>query len=1218
MCGFKSFADRTKLLFEPGLIAIVGPNGCGKSNVSDAIRWVLGEQRPSALRGSKMLDVVFNGTDARKQMSMAEVSITFAECEQTLQTEYDEVTITRRVFRTGDSGYYINKAPCRLKDIQRLFMGTGIGTTSYSVMAQGQIDAILSSRPEDRRTIFEEAAGVTKYKADRKEALRKLEQTDANLVRLADIIREVKRQIGSLQRQVEKARKHQELKAELRGIDIFAAKHHLAALDVRLEAIEAELSELTQREEGGLGASQAAEARAAQLRLEMSEDEDRINAKAEAAAQDESGLSHAQDIIRIGEQRIEEYRSWAERDTLEASQIKLQLLQLTNRITDVENEREALKQRVADAADVREDFQERAEEAKSALDALRAELAGKRGESVERERRAAELQDKLGEMEATLRAASVQRERLQGERDKLASDLEALTESCDIAADEYEALKTRADEAQERCEAIEEDIAEIRERGQRKRDDLSAVTAEIASEKAKIDLLREQEASADGSMGGSKMLLDPENPLHLADGTVLGTLAEKFSAEPKYRPALEAALRAWIDAVVVRDASEAKAIVAALAATGGNASARIVAAKGAAAPVTPKAGDLRPLLDFVSATPDFADGARSLLGNVLLAESLDAIPYPIPDGAAVVTPEGAIVRSDGCAELWAQEGRAASPLARRLAITDGLELVAGLEGRANSIKIDLEEISAREEAYATSLSEARREHDNFRRFAAQKEGELGGARRDLERCQARLAEVDAGIATLREQTKGEDEEKSALADELRDILATRNQTIDELSSLQQTLQEREAAYSETTQALTEARIRESGLRQELSQSESQIAIYENRKIELGQSLEGRSKGVQSYDESIAKLEEDVARTRDNLGALAKRAEESRAELDALKAQRQEKNAELTRAENALSAARQGLDAIRSRRSRIEVEKAELSVRRQNRIDLIQNEYSLSYEELLAEPAPDWGEGGEPTLEEAEKRIERLSAAIQALGFVNMGAIEECQELEKRYETEKAQEEDLLKAKEELMELVRTINQKSSEMFKTTFELANANFEKMFSKLFSGGTAKLVMIDNPEDPLECGVEIIARPPGKRLQSISLLSGGERTMTAVSLLFAIYMIKPSPFCLLDELDAALDDSNIGRFVQALKDFLAQSQFLIITHNQHSIANSNIVYGVTMPEKGVSKIVSMRLADIGVKDLEMGREERLEDIAIPLKRPRRRRGGAEAEAGAGADSR
>ena len=354
----------------------------------------------------------------------------------------------------------------------------------------------------------------------------------------------------------------------MRGIDIFAAKHHLSALNLRIEAIDTELAELASREEKGLAAVADAENRTAALRLEISEDEEKINAATESAAQDEGSLQHAKDIIRIGEQRIEEYRSWAERDTLEASQIKIQLVQLENRITELENERDALAEKVKSAAAEREESQRRVAEEKAALDQMRRDLAGKRDESMERERRTAYLQNQLGEMEASLRSASVQRERLTGEHDKLQADLAQLKETCDVAADEHEALLSRAEDAHDRCEETEADLADLRERMQAKRDELNAVLTDIASQRAKIDLLREQEESAESMPGGSKMLLDAANPLSLADGVVLGPLADKFRAPPKYRAALEAVLRAWIDAVVLRDAADAADVVRRLLATG--------------------------------------------------------------------------------------------------------------------------------------------------------------------------------------------------------------------------------------------------------------------------------------------------------------------------------------------------------------------------------------------------------------------------------------------------------------------------------------------------------------------------------------------------------------------------------------------------------------------------------------------------------------------------
>ena len=1175
MCGFKSFADRTKLVFEPGLIAIVGPNGCGKSNVSDAIRWVLGEQRPTALRGSKMLDVIFNGTDTRKQMAMCEVSITFAGCDGFLETEFDEVTITRRVFRTGDSGYYINKAPCRLKDIQRLFMGTGIGTTSYSVMAQGQIDAILSSRPEDRRTIFEEAAGITKYKADRKEAMRKLEQTEANLLRIADVIREIKRQIGSLQRQAARAERYQSLKSELRVLDLFTARADIADLDVRMAGVEAELSDTVCRENAALANVAACEESTAAIRADMAEHEEAINAATETAAQDASSLEHARELISIGEQRIADYRAWADRDSKESSEMRTQLVQLGEQIAKLEVDSKRLEMELVAAREEREIVQRRTEEERTAIETMRRDLQAKRDESLERERRTVFLQNRLTTMDAKQRAADVQRERLTGEHNKIKADLEALNETKSRLEGIVETLNGRADDAQDAVDAAEGELESARSLVKSGQEEISRLSSQLAAHTAKLDLLREQEESAESYQTGSKLLLDPANPLGVQQGMVLGPLADRFSAPPEYRAALEAALRAWIDALVVARSSDAAAIFALLADKA--APARLVALEGPAAPpkAAPAPEGLVPLLDVVKVEAGFEERARAILGSVYLAAS-DSLPAMPPAGATIVTTGGQVFRGDGLCELWLPEG-GASPLTRKLEIDDGTKLVAAETRHLEELQDDLREASQREAAIVSALGGARAALDEARREAAQKEGELAGATRDAERGAERLEVVASEMRLAIDRTREAETEKDEVRAELEEIVATRDDFLKDLTEFQQTLRDREDEFNEFNRSLIEARLREGNRTQELNQTRGQIGIYENRIEEIKRALEGRSKGMQSYDENIAKLTAQINETRGKLVPMQRAAEESRAKLETLKFQRAEKNLALQRAENKLAATRQELDAVRARHGALDVEKTEVGLRRQNRIERIEQEYSLTPEQILTEPLPPWPKG-EPTRDEAKARIGELSAAIAEMGPVNLVAIDEYKELEERFKLESAQEEDLRKAKAELMELIKTINQKSAEMFGETFAQANANFEKMFTKLFNGGTAKLIMVANDEDPLECGVEIIARPPGKRPQSISLLSGGERTMTAVSLLFAIYLIKPSPFCLLDELDAALDDSNIGRFVQALKDFLVQSQFLIITHNQHSIANSGIVYGVTMPEKGVSKIVSMRLPEIG----------------------------------------
>lgn len=822
--GFKSFADRTRLDFDPGLIAIVGPNGCGKSNVSDAIRWVLGEQKPTALRCSKLVDVVFNGTDTRKPLGLAEVSITFADCEKELGTDYHEVTITRRVYRDGSGEYFINKQQSRLKDVQHLFMGTGIGTSSYSVMAQGQIDAILSSKPEDRRAVFEEAAGITKFKADRKDALRKIEQTEQNLLREADVLREMKRQIASLQRQVGKAQKYKELRDQLRGLDIYVSKHRIHGYDEELEQNARNRNEIDAAIAEAQDVVSAAEALAQDLHAQVHTLEDRLQALAGQQAAAEAEYARAREVIGVNATRVEEYRAYIARDRNEIAQTKTTLEEV--------------------------------------------------------------------QMQA-----------------------ESLDQKAQLLTDSLAAAK----------EALEAEEA-----------DFNALQDAIDAQRANVEAKRRE----------------------VADTTRTGSL--------------------------VNDAD---------------------------------------------------------------------------------------VNRNGAVETW--------------------------------------------KAGTTVTTMMKRE--------------------DL------MALVTAAENELREM-------------ELKHIPAS--------------------------QRLTERRIAASQMEQELSFIGQQRDAANRRRAELAHTVSGREDQIAGYEDSIRRLTDESG---DLLSQLDELKEKASAFVDCInegRGQRAEMLEKITVADQDAARKRADLDRAKDIRGKLEVASAEATMRRQNVYEHLQDEYGLFADAVMREPDPEWKKGVVPPMEELEGTVGRLQAEIAALGPVNMVAIDECRELEERYAKEKAQEEDLLAAKAQLLDLINNLNGTSGGMFRSTFEQANKNFQTMFTRLFGGGEARLVLLENEEDPLECGIDIIARPPGKRPQSVTLLSGGERTMTAVALLFSIFMIKPAPFCMLDELDAALDDANIGRFVEQLKEFLKQSQFLIITHNQHTIAGSDLVYGVSQQEKGVSRVISMKLSDLGVK--------------------------------------
>lgn len=907
--GFKSFADRTRLDFDPGLIAIVGPNGCGKSNVSDAIRWVLGEQKPTALRCSKLVDVVFNGTDTRKPLGLAEVSITFADCEKELGTDYHEVTITRRVYRDGTGEYFINRQPSRLRDVQHLFMGTGIGTSSYSVMAQGQIDAILSSKPEDRRAVFEEAAGITKFKADRKDALRKIEQTDQNLLREGDVLREMKRQIGALQRQAGKAQKAKELRDRLRELDIYVSKMHIHSFDGEMEQNAVNRNEIDKAIAEAQEIATQAETLSQQLHSEIHEIEERLQTLVSGQTALESRCARAREMIELNTQRIDEYRRFAARDRAEA-------VEFESALAEQKMQKESLSQ-------------------KTAL-----------------------LQD-------SLEAARL--------------SLEEAEKTFNDSTEAISAMRTAVQTARVDCVQCERRAGELQE---------EYMKAKVLRDAAAMDAEECVVASISDAPGGRVRMMDC------------------FVVSEPYR--------------------------------------------------------------------QFTD------------ENL---------GAIALTEEGNLIKT-----ALAVRGGKVELRVPKSSVEAGEENAAGVKS--------LDEI-------AGELQAVRTKRDDLTAFIAARENEL---------------------RTL------------------------------------------ELKMTDESRVLTERRIASSQLEQELSFIGQQVEVVDNRIGDISSRIAVSGGRLSGYEDSISRLETESEELHASIPDLTEQAAEYTALISTEREKRSRLLVKIEEADRSAVAKRADLDQARDFRSKLEVQAAELTMKRQNIYAHLQDEYGLFADAVMRSPDPEWKNGVPPPLEELEKTVASLQAEIAALGAINMVAIEECRELEERYAREKAQEEDLIAAKAQLVELIGNLNETSSGMFKSTFEQANRNFQAMFSKLFGGGEARLVLLENDEDPLECGIDIIARPPGKRPQSVTLLSGGERTMTAVALLFSIFMIKPAPFCMLDELDAALDDANIGRFVEQLKEFLAQSQFLIITHNQHTIAGSDIVYGVSQQEKGVSRVISMKLSDLG----------------------------------------
>ena len=1171
MIGFKSFAERTVLVFEPGIMAIVGPNGCGKSNVADAVRWVLGEQSSKALRGGTMTDVIFSGTDQAKPLAMAEVSLTLTDCESVLGTEYNEVTVTRRVFRSGEGQYLINKAPCRLKDIQRLFMDTGLGTDSYSVMEQGRIDQVLSSRPDDRREVFEEASGISKYKADRREALRKLDHTEANLLRLSDIIKEVKRQIISLQRQVGKAKRYKNLQEQLRGCEVWLAKGRLRELDELVATHEAELRTHTGRSEELRAEVEAADQKAAELRQNMARLENQIAAAMDAAAEAAGELERTGELVRVNRERAQELEALSQRDSRETASARTSLEQYAEEL-------EHLKKDIIAAGDQHETARvelearqaELAEHERHAA-AARQRLQDLRTEALDLEARLARLQNEWNDIEARERTDLIRRERFAAEK----ADAERAVESF---AERLELMLRQRSEKQEETEMAQQQVARLRQ-SQADRlaelghlsQELAELTSAVAAREAQIHLLARSRAEARGFPNGAKKLLENSPVPGVDPRKILGALAQKVHATKDYQQALEAVLRSWLDAVLVPDAAAAREVAHHLHLAQGG-SVRLLALSGTKPSAIP-AGPGEPLLKHVQIPAELKGLMQCLLNPVRVVATAADLPATVPAGGIYVTQDGLVLRGDGSAEIWVSGENESNPLAREHQLTEWQAELDRLRQQTDTKRAHAEALQSDEKTAVEALAGAHEQLEARRRELALAEGEIRMVEHEAKQARERAETIGWELEALVEKTGAGTQRRTEMASEMETIRTRQAEVRTQTASDTETLRKLEDERNDRLEAATECRVALAGYKQKVDGLRGRGEPLEARIRELEALIQERDAGVDSYRHRIATLTAETDAAQAQIEPLQAARANRQAELQQARDQRDNQYAELTRSDADLHARRNELDAVREQRNQTDIQLTRHRMNRQNLIERMSVEYSLQPSDILKAKEPDWEPDAAPADRDAlEIMVAEFRTKLQSMGPVNLVAIDEYQELEERFAFLNQQNEDLINAKQQLLDLIRKINETTTTLFLGTFNKVNEHFQELFKQLFGGGNAKLLLVDE-ENVLESGIEIIARPPGKKLQTISLLSGGERTLTAVALLFSLFRVKPSAFCLTDELDASLDDSNIKRYLEMLKGFLDDTQFIVITHNRQTISAADALYGVTMEKKGISKIVSVK---------------------------------------------
>lgn len=1175
--GFKSFADRVEMTFEHGVTGVVGPNGCGKSNISDAVRWVLGEQSARQLRGSRMEDVIFNGTEKRRRMAYCEVTLTFDNEDRSLPSDYTEVAVTRRVFRTGESEYLLNGAACRLKDVVDLFRDTGIGRDGYSIVGQGRVGEILSQKSEDRRQVFEEAAGIVKYKARKSEAEKRLDNTEQNLSRIADIISELESRLEPLRLQSEDARKYLAMREEQKGLDLNVflirseryqekiAELRLTAENMRetLAQNEREQQALNERRESVQNQLSEREEKAAELRESL-----------QALIQEVEAQEGQANVLRerLAASRREQARVEDEKRAAEEGETGMR-----RRIETLEGE----IAREGEAVAAREERQAALDRALKEAEAAAARLETEAEDAKERVIR---FMNDMGDVKSEQARLTALGEAIDRQLASLSAGAE---EDSRVAADLTRAVEDAEgvwDEENDRLKALNEAAREISERTRRAGEEYERLTAEsqkLLSIKqelgSRLKLLTEMQRDYEGyNLSVKQVLMEAERR---GGAGVHGVVASILHAPQKLERALDMVLGGTLQNVVVDRDEDAKAMIEYLKRNryGRATFLPISSIRGR----TLDMGERRVLSmpgcvglasEMVTYDPIYRGIVENLLGRTVIAEDLNsgiAIQRAGRYQFRLVTLDGDVMHSGGSMTGGSVQSRMTSLLSREREITESAEnmkkLTEKLAQAQNQLKKGEEERAALKRERAQLFDDVHQQEIAVTRA----EDHLARAREELNGHTGRAARVNEARAQLAEQ-------KAEILSQL-DALGQRRETTEDegealrkkAQALQTSLSEKRAALNAQRQEVGDARVALAtakrgfeALKQDLSRLNAQKGDAARALAEAAESLRALACRLKADEEALTTEEGRLELARRGLNGA--REDFQRADESRLKAQTELK--EISESAERLRVATEEF-TDRSHRAEMALSRAENDLEQMTA--RIWEDYQLTYEGAEPFRDPDF------KLAESEKRLNTLRAAIRAMGPVNVSAMDEYRETSERYTELSAQRDDLERAKNDLMGIISELTGKMETQFRAQFEQLDVYFRQTFTELFGGGRAEL-RLEDPKDALNTGIEIVAQPPGKKLQMLSLLSGGERALTAIAILFAMLKLKPTPFCILDEIEAALDDANIDNFAEYLQTYSNKTQFVVVTHRKGTMSRCDALYGVAMEEKGVSKLVSVKLAD------------------------------------------
>ena len=1173
MQGFKSFADKTVLEFMPGITAVIGPNGSGKSNISDSIRWILGEQSMKSLRGTKTQDIIFAGTQSRKSLGFAEASLVFDNTDGTLPIEYSEVTVTRKIYRSGETGYYINKAPCRLKDVVELFMDTGIGRDGYSIIGQGKIDEILSNKSEDRRHIFEEAAGIVKYRSRKEETEKKLEQTKLNLLRINDILTEIEGNLEPLQMQADKAKKYLNLKEELKNIEV-------GLFIYNIEKYRQALEELTSDEEIMNSTLNQEEGKLEKIKILKEELKDRID---EITLQIENmqniGFESQKEIeklnsnINLAEAKIKNNIENTELYQKEIKELEEKIENLKQDIEQKQNKKDNLKQN-------KEKFENELKAKEEELKKLTEKLSSKEIEIEAKKKQVKENIDKKYELQTEISTQTANIDNIEKRQKQIKQEIDTNILNLDRTRMKREDIAKGFYQIENNRNKVLKSIENIDSRKQEidkkiKEFDLQIInnTNDMRMKQSRYNFLVETEKEKEGYIKSVKsLLIDCEKIKELGKG-MHGVLANIISVPSEYETAIEMCFGASLQNIVTDTEEDAKKLVEHLRKNNlGRASfLPITSVKGKKLDSIKgkKIGVVGVASDLVKFDKKYEQIIFSLLGRTVVVDNMqNAINLAKENNYSfrIITIEGDVINPSGAITGGSVAKKTVNILGRSREIEVLEKELKGLKNKISKLEEDKEKYVDSSENIIEEVQSLEKQLQEIDITYATEKQRIISIDENIEQIQNRIDKLKEEVEKT-EKSKNETLASKQKNKECIEKMSKQNEEdqkiIDEFSN----------ANKESQKYIDDLNLDITNLKISVSSfNESEVSIQEMTEM-IMKEIETHTKNKNNKSLQIKnailendKLKIEIENTKQEIEKVKSKVSNSGENIDKMKKERIEKNEKLSKKEEEQTEQFKRIEELKAQITKIEVKKTKTEEDITDVINKMWEEYELTPNNAGEYQKPE-------NVAVTQRRVNVLRTDIKELGSVNVDSIEEYKKLKDRYDFMCEQRLDLEDTMSKLRKVIQDMTETMKQQFKEKFEIINKNFGEVFKELFGGGMAEVTLTDE-ENILECGIDITVQPPGKKLQNMTLLSGGEKAFTAIALLFAILKINPAPFCVLDEIEAALDDVNVYRYAEYLKKFAKETQFLVITHRKGTMEAADTVYGVTMEEKGISKLLSMKL--------------------------------------------